>query len=155
MSLVIVKSRWPWVTVESGNEPTCIAISRPASGDPGSVSVDSGESPPHLSVCLGPVVPWLSVWAQSSPGCLSGPSCPLVLDRGWKGFFWSLTLAVSHRDDPCVQTVQSQIAGQIVDPLASRRSSVSSQCLVDTPPRKDTGSALRGSWPGQRWDHSV
>lgn len=96
---------------------------------------------------------FLSVWAQSSPGCLSGPSCPLVLDRGWKGFFWSLTLAVSHRDDPCVQTVQS--LGQIVDPLASRRSSVSSQCLVGTPLRKDTGSVLQGSWSGQRWDHSV
>ena len=40
---------------------------------------------------------FLSVWAQSSPGWLSGPSCPLVLARGWKGLFWSLTLAVSHR----------------------------------------------------------
>lgn len=72
MSLVIVRSRWPWVTVESGNEPTCIAISRPASGDPGGVSVDSGESPPHISVCLGPVVPWLSVWAQLSAGAGQG-----------------------------------------------------------------------------------
>lgn len=60
------------MTVESDNEATCIAISRPASGDPGGVSVDSGESPPHLSVCLGPVVPWLSVWAQLSSGAGQG-----------------------------------------------------------------------------------
>lgn len=60
------------MTVESGNEPTCIAISRPASGDPGGVSVDSGESPPDISVCLGQVVPWLSVWAQLSAGAGQG-----------------------------------------------------------------------------------
>ena len=60
------------MTVESGNEPTCIAISRPASGDPGGVSVDSGKSPPHISVCLGPVIPGLAVWAQLSPGAGQG-----------------------------------------------------------------------------------
>ena len=61
---------------------------------------------------------FLSVWARSSPGCLSGPSCPLVLVRGWKRLFWSLTLAVSHTDDPCMQTA-SWVPLALV--LASRR----------------------------------
>ena len=34
--------------------------------------MDTGESPPHISVCLGPVIPWLSVWAQLSPGAGQG-----------------------------------------------------------------------------------
>ena len=67
---------------------------------------------------------FLSVWAQSSPGWLSGPSCPLVLARGWKGLFWSLTLAVSHRDDLCMQTA-SWVPLALV--LASQRTRTSPQ----------------------------